>query len=349
MISSSSGPSGGGSFIAPPTSVITFGLLRRILRTFKKYDRLAIAGQRVVQKFGVIYALLIPIAVLVLVLQITIFPSGGALAMALIILELLVLAAALVFLVCRVAPNSSIWACNRTRAEVLRREAFLVLGRLGPYLQCTTDSALKTEVHRRLEEIDNEVTDPDSFLPLRNSTPWRDELEDAGPCHTASPGPGFARLFLQKRIVGQCKWFQRKQVHFRSLDLRYERVVHGALIAALIVSAMHLILLLVCSQKSCQAQFIVLRTAAEVAAVVLPPIGTAAGALQSLQQGRRLAHSYRLHASELELLRRELERLIAAPPEDSHKYEFLLKRLALRTEELLSYELRTWFLVMQPM
>jgi hypothetical protein len=186
---------------------------------------------------------------------------------------------------------------------------------------------------------------PDMFVPLRDGVPWCQELETSGTGAGASPEPDFPMFYLRDRVLNQRDWFWSKRGKSSTLDYAYESIIRVVLAGALVVAAMHLVTLL--TQPA--GQHLALRRVIEILAITLPAIGSAASALQSMLQGRRLSRSYKLHAQELDLLRDELERLIGAKPVGIAAFEHQLKRIVLRTEELLSNELRVWYFIVRPL
>jgi hypothetical protein len=107
--------------------------LRLIQEAFEKWDGLALLKQKKQKRFGFFTALLGPVAVLLLTVQILAFPHAGPIALSLIALELVALMVTLSFGFFNIGSPDE-WMRCRLRAEVLRRERFLVLARVGPYL-----------------------------------------------------------------------------------------------------------------------------------------------------------------------------------------------------------------------
>jgi hypothetical protein len=108
--------------------------MRRIEEAFDRWDRLALFHQKRRKRFGFFVALLSPLAVVLLTVSILAVPPASVPARILIAVEWIGLAGALAlgFLESRWSPNT--WMRERLRAEVLRREKYLLLARVGPYL-----------------------------------------------------------------------------------------------------------------------------------------------------------------------------------------------------------------------
>jgi hypothetical protein len=205
-----------------------------------------------------------------------------------------------------------------------------------------------------LQVIDNDITEPLGLIPLQNSQgrPWRDALEDAGPNTTASPDHQCLQEFYNLRVVDQKEWFAQRSDFHTHRHIRFEDIARVALVLALVVSAMHLILLLTGTHGPGDVRS-AWQLVVEIVAIVLPPVGAAATALQSLFEGRRLSRSYGDRARTLQRLVSafsELQQQMTAPgsktPYQLARWEFQLKRLVLRTEEVLASELHQWWLLM---
>jgi hypothetical protein len=328
----------------PPTAEHEIG---RIQEAFDKWDRIALENQRRQKRFGFFTAILSPVATLLLTVQILAFPHPGPLALTLIALELLSLMIVLLFGFFNIgAPDH--WMRCRLRAEVLRRERFLVMARVGPYL---TEDDPTNAIRRRLVIIDNEDTEPEGLLRLEDERgrTWQEALEDARAANTsvASPDPDAFDAYNEQRLLDQKTWFSRKSARFARADELFENVAKGVLVAALAVAAWHLAALYFGSHDEAGERS-VSQLVTEILAIVLPPVGAAATGLQSILEGRRLSRSYRDRAKALTKLETALVKLqpeFAAGGPENARHEFQFKRLVLRTEEALAGELQQWWLL----
>lgn len=320
--------------------------MQRLQEAFDKWDGLAIRNQQRQKRFGFFTVLLGPVAVLLLTVQILAFPRAGPVALALIAAELAALMIALSFGFFNIgSPNT--WMSYRLRAEVLRRERFLVLARVGPYL---TEANPTTAIRRRLVIIDNEKTDAAMLLRPEGakSRTWRGLLEDARAdrTNTARPDAEAFKIFYDQRLLDQKTWYSKKSERNARLDELFEDVAKGVLVAALVVAAWHLATLYFGPQGD--GERMVSQLVTEVLAIVLPPVGAAATGLQSLLEGRRLSRSYEDRVLTLTAIEEALVDLQPGfdgggpTPEDD---EFKFKRLVLRTEEALASELLQWWLL----
>ena len=280
------------------------------------------------------------------------FPHTSAIAITLIGLELAALLFALIVGFAHFGPSPDAWIRDRLRAEVLRRERYLISARVGPYLTTPDPTGV---IRQRLQAIDNDITEPLDLIPLQDpyGRPWRDALEDAGPNTTASPDQNCLQDFYNLRVFDQKEWFAQRSVFHTHRHIRFEDIARVALVLALVVSAMHLILLLTETPGPAYGRS-AWQLVVEIVAIVLPPVGAAATALQSLFEGRRLSRSYGDRARALPA---SGQCLLGTPATDSSSRledatpagpvgSFQLKRLVLRTEEVLAGELHQWWLLM---
>jgi hypothetical protein len=341
-------------------------LLNRIQKAFDKWDDAAIKGQKKARQLIAISVLLIPLAVFLLTIQILAFPKAGFISVALISMELIVLFTALLFLLFNPMNKRRKWTEDRMRAEILRREKLLLSGKLGPYLDKDSFDELDAAVDMRLAMIDNPANKPERFLPLRNIRPWRDELEDARGGKMATPEKGFAEMYLNNRIADQQKWFKSKSKKLIAVHFQYENIIRLTIAIALVLAAMHLMTLLfnILTEGSARNMKLII----EILAITVPPIGSAAAALQGLFQYLRVGRSYKMYARELGKIHEDFAGLICshkekldafdqlAESEEKKKhikqeisdYEFQIKRIVLRCEGILSNELNIWYSVIRP-
>jgi hypothetical protein len=319
--------------------------LRPIEEAYEKWDGLALLHQKKQKRFGFFTTLLGPVAVLLLTVQILAFPHASPVALTLIAAELASLMIVLSFGFINIGSPDE-WMRYRLRAEVLRREKFLVKARVGPYL---AESDTANAIKRRLVIIED--FEPASLIPLtdKEGRTWRGLLEDARAdrTKTASPDPDGFEVFYEQRLLDQKGWYSKKSTRFGRLDERFEEVAKGVLVAALVVAAWHLASLYFGTHGS-GGERSGSQLVTEILAIVLPPVGAAATGLQSLLEGRRLSRSYADRALMLTGLAEAFLTLqpqftTGGPPREEHEFRF--KRLVLRTEEALASELLQWWLL----
>ncbi|MEA3400534.1 MAG: hypothetical protein U9R79_04745 [Armatimonadota bacterium] len=328
----------------------------------RHWDERAEEAQVRSRRWESVRALLPPAAALLLSVQILVFPQRSAVSIVLIGAELAVLFVALLLGYARQTPPAEKWIDARMRAEVLRREQFLVTAMVGPYLQCTTEDQLATTVQTRLDSIGDPARDPMEFVELSDEAgiPWRDALEDARQEQLRAGEPYPLQIcptptkpwerYLTARLKGQIDYYERRSERWFGLDNRCEGWRRGILGAAAIAAGMHFAALWLSSPAD-QSSF---RLVIEILAIVLPPTSSAVEALQGLYQGRRLGCLYRDVAAGLSKLAPQFTTLIAQVP-DGHadddelaELDFAFRRLVLRAEELMTGEWRNWCVVMRP-
>jgi len=288
----------------------------RLQRAFRERDAGALQYQQRRWGFARFATVLGPVAVLLLATQVLAFPAGGVIGSLLILAELLALAVALglTYLV-GIARAHDRWIKARLRAELLRREIFLLRTGAGPYLGLS-DEALAERVSQRLLVLDDDLRDPESVLPLgEEGRRWCMGLGSRLP---GAPGDEDARVpgglhatmcaYLKERVADQRSWFARKSKQLADEARRYENLAKGILILALVVAAIHLGLL----QGADHGHAGWLHGLLIFLALTAPAFGSAAIALQSITGSHRLSRSYGYHQRALEPLEARLRQLVAA-------------------------------------
>ncbi|MBV8771452.1 MAG: DUF4231 domain-containing protein [Deltaproteobacteria bacterium] len=336
--------------------------LARLEQAHGERDEAARESQRRRLTFARATALLGPVAVLFLAVQIKLAPEGGVVvehgrqitaaasntrtAEGLILAELAVLLVALVIPLLRIGQSHERWINNRMRAELLRREIFLLQARVGPYLNIR-ENALANRVEERLVTLDADLGDPVELLPMSfGSESWRDALEDAH--RTATPASmneltAFFNGYLYDRIIDQKVWFKDKSIRHQRHARLFEATTLIILIAALAVAAFHLGLISYRQPETTATKCLI------ILAIVLPAVGAALVGLLSILGCRRLSHSYAHHALALEHVEARFKALateMATGMLSAEIVELRFRRLLLETEEILSNELRLWWLFM---
>jgi hypothetical protein len=328
---------------APPNP-----LAGKLHDAWQRHDADATRHQKRRLTFAAFAAALGPLAVLLLAAQALLFPHGGPAALLLIAGELAVLALALTLAFVRFGRAHERWITARLRAEALRREEFLLLARVGPYLETEPG---EHDVGRRLLLIDAHETDPVELLELHDPErgSWWNGLMEAW--HAGSAGarvdvPKGLETYLRERIDDQRRYFDSKGEQHAGRARRWENAAKVVLVLALVVAALHFGALLGAPEGGGRhPEGLVLL------AIVLPPVGSAIVGLLSILGSHRLSRAYRYNARILQRLQHEgmelaREAHAGTRSEDVLAYEF--KRLVLRTEELLSDDLRQWWIVMKP-
>lgn len=97
---------------------------------------------------GILAAVLPPIALVLLSLQLLAVPEGGSWALGLILSEILCLGIRVYFALTDREPTAE-WIVNRVRTELFRREQYLLLAGVGPYLGRDALKAHEEALRRR--------------------------------------------------------------------------------------------------------------------------------------------------------------------------------------------------------
>jgi hypothetical protein len=291
---------------------------------------------------GVVVAAMPTVAVLLAALQTTAatpaspFASGLSLASGAVM-------ATLIALVWRSRNPSQPWVRARTRAELLRREQYLCLARVGPYQNQTSDQITATS-HHRIATIKTAPDDQlDRLISLRDSdqaTDWRDHLFSY-PNQSLDQLGERARAYLHYRIDKQLLWFIRNRDHHRRLERHISTITKAALITAvaatLAQTALHL----------AEQGNPIVTAGIDVTTLVLPPGCAFLLAIQELFSHRRLAAAYHDMATQLDhhrtVLTAQLDHPDPDPISDSRQFQLTV----LHTETALTVELRHWRLITQ--
>jgi hypothetical protein len=347
--------------------------LDAIQRAFEQWDATTMQRAKRNRRIGLVAAVAEPLAVVPLIVQVVLLRDGGFLAGALIALELVILVTLLIIAAANVGPRQDPWMRGRIRTELLRRERFLALARVGPYLRSDDPRAV---VEERLALINDEVTEPDSLILPENEEgkSWRSELEEAGPGATAPLDPRALDEFAAKRLLGQEHWYITKSHENEHHSHVQEAAIRIALVLAVVLAAMHLtglmsggggqaapthatqeypgsdavhpigfvaVLQAQASTAAGQPNH-TLMLGIELVALILPTVSAAAFAIQTFLESRRLARTYDRQARRLQRLSSLLAGLRLLPPSDERDQG--VKRLVLETEGILAEELLQWWL-----
>jgi hypothetical protein len=311
------------------------------------------------------------LAVLFLTLQLVLQHEVDACGIILIVGELGCLALVLRAVVLTAGPTKE-WVRARVRAELLRREQFLAVSGVGPYL---TAEDLAERVRLRLHELESD--EPMHLIALAaDGGAYREQLEDAR-LDEHQGRRGLARLdrreqamvaYLVHRLQDQLEYYERRSREHRYLDERFNSGMKYVLILSLAAAAMHLVLVLA-NVKSPWLPRIV-----DVLAIALPPLGIALYSLRGLYEWRRLSRAYLDQSRSLQRMRDQLLELHtqltrAQPPAELvivtptvsvdatvldtramtelGELEFKFRRLVLEAEELFAAELRQWYVLIR--
>lgn len=310
-----------------------------------KWDATAKAQQHKTVRFTMAVTWLAPAAVILLGFQLILFPEDKIVGGCLIGLEFLLLLVVLFLGFAGADPDPKEWARSRIRAELLRREKFLLMAGLGPYLGLEDPAG---EVQRRLRTIEMEERDPVKLLPLSDGRGhWRDQLEDSHKPH-GSPSnllPAL-RSYLTNRIEDQLTYYRGRSHENHTRHLKYERSMKIILALAWLSSGIHLACLLWGEKQSWENIITIL-------SLVCPPITAAVAGVQGFFQPNRLRLAYVNQSESLTMLANELSLLEDKLVKEADQHEATagaanfkaFKRIVLRAEEILATEQMQWWML----
>jgi hypothetical protein len=343
-----------GGSTAPGGAPTTIAGLRTFIRTARdRLDKSAMRRQKQALLFGAFSISLVPVAVILLTVEILTcsrYECRPSASTVLIGFELVLLLAAVLIALLGLRPSSRGWAQDRVRAELLRREEFLLISRVGPYLTKSALPVLEAEVKDRVERIER-ARDPSQLVPLGPPGPssWRDQLETMLAALSTAPEPDALSDYLDNRVKDQRNWYSGKSEVLLRTDRIYEVISGLILIFALVLAAAHFVMVL----PDFPSKYERGRLLVEILAITLPPIGAAVAALQSFLQNRRLSYSYGFHSMGLDGLAHELSDLqrksaTGVTPATDPQCRLEFKRLVLQAEGLFASEMSQWYFVMRP-
>jgi hypothetical protein len=310
---------------------------------------------------GMVVALLPPLALLFLVVQTLFFPSRSPWGAGLVFGEALLLTVLVVLVWTSPTPTRS-WVRARLRAELLRREQYLRLAAVGPYLGLAADRAggasaarLDVMVSGDLQQLRQllPLAAVDSGVPPQGSRFWIDDLWSRGFSSPALDSVADRmRSYLHYRIGKQLMWLtlgvdlNERSRKWITLPLKI------AVVLALVAAVVHAVL------QSVEAgdRGPEVGGAAAVSLVtillasVLPPFSAALLAIQALFAFPTLAFSYGETRTELRRQKASLACLIdsyvaSGEDDERRRLQTEFQALVLHTESALTHELDRWIML----
>ncbi|MER5597106.1 hypothetical protein [Streptomyces sp. NPDC002265] len=294
---------------------------------------------------GIRLATLPLLAVLFLTAQTVFLQHSDDLGLGLVLAECLLLGW-LVWTVWSEQQPSQAWVASRIRAELFRREMFLLLAGVGPYLGRSTQQTGRIRDARTGLLAAAGAAELDDFARLAERDTdgaeryWQDEVwrraSDgvAGSCDDLGER---MRTYLAYRIRRQRLYMELAAEKSEGTESVLGKVAKGVALGAVAVAVSYAVVLGVVRDGRAPS------TAAAVIAVLaagLAPLCNSVLAVQNLLAGQRLAASY--HEARQELLGHEntLRRLMEEPEGPDLAVAF--RALVVRTEATLTEELRRW-------
>jgi|ERR1700693_899529 len=321
---------------------------------FKRHDDRASDLQRQRLSFAMRAVAVGPAAVILLTTQVLAFKGHRAIGISLVAIECALLLYALEIGFLGLGRAHKQWVKARVRAEVVRREEFLFRATVGPYLLCPSGS-LADWIRERLVRIDSEVNSPLELIEMKQgSKSWKDTLEDSRSSTSLTSLPELLenmRVYLEQRVSAQRKWYSSKSESHQKVSERFDSAAKLSLTGALMLAIFHLAVLIFEEHIPRGASQLWVDVILPLVAISLPAIGAMITGLASIYGSERLARSYRYYAETLEGFETDLRRLHSQIRENlcsPREAQFRFSRIVLAVEELLSNELRLWWLVMYP-
>ncbi|MCX4763660.1 hypothetical protein OG562_22385 [Streptomyces sp. NBC_01275] len=297
---------------------------------------------------GIRLAVLPALAVTCLTVQTVFLEHGGDLGLGFVLAECLLLVS-MVWTVWTSQEPSQPWVTSRVRAELFRREMFLLLAAVGPYLGRTDREAEQVRDARLSLLAASGPADLSAFARLcdRGSdgaeSHWQDAVRlrgDGGVPVADAETSERMRTYLDYRIRRQSLFFELAAGACERTEDRLGRTAKATILAAVAVAVAYAVLL-----QSGRGGDGPSGTSAVVAllAAGLPPLCNMALAVQNLFASQRLAASYRETRQELLGHENTLRRLLAEPAGAELAVSF--RSLVVRVESTLTEELRRWRII----
>jgi hypothetical protein len=308
---------------------------------------------------GIKIAALPGLAVVFLSAQTIFVPAGGSAAVGLAFAESLLLFVLVAMVWARPQPTHD-WVQSRMRAELLRREQYLRLVSVGPYLGRTeaeqaeiSDTRIVAISESGLRQLE-ELTVPAEREPAHSrgvERPWIDAIWQTPETRStiAADISDRMRSYLHYRIGKQLMWFTLGIGACERLDRRITWALKILVLAAVVVAAVHATLLFVAGSRSRPYGTSDPLLVALVAAV-LPPFCSGLVAGHDVFGVRKLALSYRDIRRALRRYEHSLQSLInrlgtATADRAVKQITIEFQALVLHTEVALTEEMQRWVML----
>ncbi|MCU1305303.1 MAG: hypothetical protein JWQ87_5587 [Candidatus Sulfotelmatobacter sp.] len=308
---------------------------------------------------GLLAAILPPLALFLLSSQLLALPTGGSWAIGLILSEISCLVI-LVFLALTSREPTAEWIENRVRAELFRREQYLLLAGVGPYLFQNSSEAAEEAMRRRGQIEGADAHALVELVPMqeRSGLTWLEALHQRGSAKLVHSSDFVERMesYLYYRIGKQLVWFANEIRDIQENEQIWSRLLSGALLAAIAIAAIHAFHLRgVDAAGEADDRLAYWKIAIGTLAIVLPPLGTACLSIRAMYDFRGRSRIYQHEKGLLHTHRGALQALIAEAMQlpvgsmgrDVDKIDFKFRAIVLRTEQSLSVESAQWVLLME--
>jgi hypothetical protein len=307
---------------------------------------------------GIMVAALPLLAVLALGLQTLAVDESSSFGIGLAATEALLLVFLTYLIWVRQNPTKD-WVTGRIRSELFRREQYLRMAQVGPYLDLPADEADHQSELRIRRFRDDSDTELRRLIPMATQTVkgtqpiverWIDQLwkKPEEESHLrADDLKERMNSYLYYRLDKQLMWFRLGVDANESAERQITLILKAALLVAVVIAGIHTILLVqhvTSGQPSHMEPFPV---SVGLLAFALPPTCAVLLAVQELFTYRKLGVSYAQTGKELFELRTELQQLIfAATRKDGPKAPYReFQALVLHAESVLTVELQRWIML----
>jgi hypothetical protein len=256
----------------------------------------AVAAQGNYFATGILAAILPPLALFLLSLQLLALPTGGR-AIGLILSEMSCLVI-LVYLALTNREPTAEWIENRIRTELFRREQYLLLAGVGPYLFRKTSEEDAEEALRRRGQIEGaDAHTLVGLVPLqdRSGLTWLEALHQRGSAKLPARSDLIERMesYLYYRIGKQLVWFANEIRDLRENEQTWSRLLTGTLLGAVAIAAVHAFHLHGANAAAKADDGTgYWRIVTGTLAIVLPPLGTACLNIRAIYNFRGRSRTY---------------------------------------------------------
>jgi hypothetical protein len=320
----------------------------------------AVEAQGVYFANGILRAVLPPLALLLLSLQLLAVPGGGNWAIGLILSEVLCLGI-LIYSALTIREPTGTWIENRIRTELLRREQYLFLTGVGPYLGSDDSECFRIALQRRGQIEAADARTLAALVPMQehSGSTWLEVLHQKGTGKLQGRSDCVERMesYLYHRVEKQLLWFANELRDCEENERLWSRLLTGALLAAIAVAMVH-VLHLHGEHSSTDPTNGPGHWAIVIGAlaIVLPPLSTACLGILAIYNFTGRIRTYGHEKGLLHAHRGRLEALVskanglgseAAGSRELGKIDFEFRAAVLRTEDSLSTELEQWMLLME--
>ena len=307
---------------------------------------------------GIVAAILPPLALFLLSFHLLALPAGGSWAVGLILSEILCLIV-LVYLKLTGGEPTAEWIESRLRAELFRREQFLSLAGVGPYLLEKPCEVVEEALRRRGQIKGSDAHELVALVPMqeRSGLTWLEALHHRGSAKVPGRSDCIDRMesYLHYRIGKQSLWFANEIRDLQKNEELWSHLLTGSLLAAIVVAGVHAFHLYAAHMEGeAFGGTAYSRVLVGALAIVLPPLGTAFLGIRKMYNFRGSTRTYEherrpleTHGGVLEALIQQSRQAVGAAGHSLNKIDFDFRAIALRTEQSLSHELEQWMLLME--